>query len=164
MSLIFLLTILLLFISGLVVELFISPRGFLASAVAFVAFAVAAILKGGIGGLVPDQQLGMSLGRLKQWRRYVHTALPILGLLFVVALVIVFSQRGVSATDNLPVLARRQRYLLVSHGNYYEVSALRYYIAAVAFVVGWHSFALLFVLQVFDQFFTKEISRREGLK
>jgi len=162
MSLIFLQTILFLFISGLVVQLFISQRGWIASAIAFVAFALASLLKGSIDGLVPNQQLRVSLSTLKEWRGYVRTAIPVLGLLFLVALLILFTQPGVCATDNLPVLAQRQRYLLVSHGHYSEVTPFRYYVVGIAFTVGWHSFMLLFVLEVFKQFFTKEISRRGG--
>ena len=159
---IFLFAILLLFAVGLVTALFISHSGWVLSLIAFLAFAIASLVKGNTDGLVPNQESDLSVPSLRRVRSYIRWAIPILGGLFLIALVAMFSQRGVCDTDNLPVLAHRERYVLVSHGSYWEVSPLRYYIAGISFTIGWHSLPLIGVLAVFDRFIQKEIARRGG--
>ena len=160
MGLIFLLTLLVLFVAGLVTTLFISHAGWGLSIVAFLAFAIASLLKGNVDKLVPSQDSGMSLDLLQRLRTYIRWAVPILGLLFLLCLVGVFSQWGVCDTDSLPVFARREHYVLVNHGTRTVVSPLRYFLAGISFTIGWHSLPLLIILSLFDQFIGKEISLR----
>jgi hypothetical protein len=154
------LLVLLLFVCGFLVVVFISHKGWTLSIIAFLITAVAMLVKRNIFEGT-DSESRMSLAWLRRLRRYTRVTLPILGLLVLGSLVAVFSQPGVCATDNLPLVARREHYLLVSHSFYTEVNAWRYYLAGFGFVIGWHGVALLGIVEAFGQHFQKEIYRRE---
>jgi hypothetical protein len=163
MTPIFLLTLFLLYIGGLMMVLFISPKGWILSLVAFFTMCVVLILKGRLDIFEgTNSEAWISLNSLRQMRRYTTVAIPILGILFLASLVAVFSQPGVCETDNLPLLVQRDHYVLVNHRNYTEVGPLRYYVAGLGFLAGWNSIMLISLLEASQRYIQKEIYRREG--
>ena len=161
MTRLFLLVLLLLFVCGFLVSVFVSHKGSALSISAFLIMCIAMLVKRNIFEGT-DSESRMSSDWLRRLRRYTRVTLPILGLLVLGSLVAVFSQPGVCATDNLPLIAHREHYVLVSHSVYTEVNVWRYYLAGFAFLVGWHGLALLGIVQAFGQHFQKEIYRREN--
>ena len=163
MNLLLLFAVLLLYVSGLFVTLFISHIGGVLSLVAFFTMWIVLILRGSLGVFnESDGVSGISLATLRRLRRYTRRALPILGILFVAGLVAVFSQPGVCVTDNLPLIAHREHYVLVSHSVYTEVGSLRYYVAGFGFLAGWNSIPLAGTLEALGRYIQKEIYTREG--
>ena len=162
MNLIFLFALLLLYLSGFVLSLFVSHAGWVLSLIAFVTMCIALLLKGRLDLFNgKDSESWLSLNSLTKLRRYTWIAMPILMTIFVVAFAIVFNQPGVCVTDGLPVFAKREHYVLVSHGTYTEVSQTRYYLAGVCYLMGWHSIALIGPLEALGRYAQKEIYRRE---
>lgn len=66
------------------------------------------------------------------------------------------NQPGVCVTDSLPVFAKREHYVLVSHGTYTEVTPMRYCLAGVAFLAGRHSIALAGTLEALGRYLQKK--------
>ncbi len=161
MTRVFLFGLLLLYVGGLVVIIFISHSGWILSMTAFFITWFTLLLKPGVfDGRNGETKISVDL--LRRLRVATRLMLPILGILFIVSLVAVFSQPGVCVTDNLPLVAHRERYVLVSHGTHTEVSALRYYIAGFGFLFGWNSIALVATVEALGRSFQKQIYRREG--
>jgi len=162
MNLIFLFALLFLYISGLVISLFVSHTGWVLSVIAFFTMWTVFMLKGRLDLFDgKDSESWFSVDSLKRLRRHTRLGMPILLVIFLAALAATFSQPGVCVTDSLPVFARREHYVLVSHGTYTEVSPLRYYLAGVSFLAGWHSIALVGTLEALGTYVQKEIYRRE---
>lgn len=162
MNLVFMFSLLLLFVSGFVVSLFFSHSGWALSMLAFFTTWITFMLKGRMDIFKgKDTESRLSLDSLRKLRRYTRQAMPILGIVFLAALAATFSQRGVCATDSLPVFATREHYVLVSHSRYTEVSPMRYYLAGVSFLTGWSSIALIVTLEALGRYIQKEIHWRE---
>jgi hypothetical protein len=156
----FLFGVLLLYVSGFIVNIFVAHWGWNLSIAAFFITWIAVFLKPGLLKEANDTKTSPDLRA--SLRNFNRVALPILGLLGIAALIAVFSQPGVCVTDKLPLLAHREHYVLVSHSVYTEVSPLRYFIAGFAFLIGWNVVPLAITLTALEKTFSLKSTSENG--
>jgi hypothetical protein len=83
-----------------------------------------------------------------RFRRLVWAAMILLVLVIVPTFVAGFAaSAGAGVADTTrPIFAQRPEYQLCNHGVYTTVTRARYLVEGASFVIGWHTFGMLFAL------------------
>jgi hypothetical protein len=148
------------YMAGFITKLFISPRGWMVSLLAFVWVFILLSKSSDFydSADIADSDLSIRKELLVKLHRYsMNSFAALVLLLFISGFYVFFISGGDCQSDSLPLFFHREHYFLINHGKR-EVSALRYFLAGLSFSLFFYGMGLVGIIQLISGYFEGQLN------